>query len=195
MLKEWIKLTTADCEVIKFANNLNIYPIFKNGRSSLTIYAGHNNLPILKNKEISVLKNIAIYVRDPIERFVSGVHTFFYLNQLKINNETLKKIDNFEIVDRHFMPQSFWLLHLYKFYRGNVILKDVKEVYDLVPLRDGPWTKNPIPWKKLTKQQEEQITALTYKKFTDIDYHIINKYMNKEVLLFKIIKEIKNALS
>jgi hypothetical protein len=195
MLKEWIKLTTADCEVIKFANNLNIYPIFKNGRSSLTIYAGHNNLPILKNKEISVLKNIAIYVRDPIERFVSGVHTFFYLNQLKINNETLKKIDNFEIVNRHFMPQSFWLLHLYKFYRGNVILKDVKEVYDLVPLRAGPWTENPIPWKKLTKQQEEQITALTYKKFTDIDYHIINKYMNKEVLLFKIIKEIKNALS
>ena len=195
MFNKWIKLTTANCEVIKFANNLNIYPIFKNGRSSLRIYAEHNNLPILKNKEISVLKNITIYIRDPIERFVSGVHTFFYLNQLKINNKTLKKIDNFEIVDRHFMPQSFWLLHLYKFYQGDVILKDVKEVYDLVPLREGPWTGGPASWKKITKQQEEQIKTLTYKKFTDIDYHIINKYMNKKVLLFKIIKEIKNALS
>ena len=195
MFKKVFKLTTADCEVIKFSKELTIYPIFKNGRSSLTIYADCNNLPIVKNKKILNLKDITIYIRDPLERFVSGVHTFFYLNQLKINNNNLKKIDSFEIVDRHFLPQSFWLLHLYKFYRGYVILKDVKEVYDLVPLREGPWTKNPIPWVKLTKQQEKQIKHLDYKKFTDVDTQILYKYMNKKIQLSKIIKEIKNAVS
>jgi len=195
MFKHWIKLTTATCEVIKFSKKLNIYPIFKNGRSSLTIYAERNNIPIVKNKEILNLKDITIYIRDPLERFISGVHTFFYLNQLKIDNETLKKIDNFKIVDRHFVPQSVWLLHLYKFYRGDVILKDVKEVYNLVSLREGPWTKNPTPWITLTQQQEEQIKSLDYKKFTDIDYKILNKYMNKKTQLAKIIKEIKNAVS
>lgn len=195
MFKHWIKLTTATCEVFKFSKKLNIYPIFKNGRSSLLQWALRNNIPVVKNKKISDLKDITIYIRDPLERFISGVHTFFYLNQLKIDDETLEKIDNFKIIDRHFMPQSFWLFHLYKFYRGDVILKPVEEVYDLVPLRGGPWTKNPIPWITLTQQQEDQIKSLDYKKFTDIDYEILNKYMNKKIRLDKIIKEIKNAVS
>lgn len=193
MLKHWIKLTTADCEVIKFSKKLNIYTIFKNGRSSLTIYADRNNLPIIKNKEISNLKNITVYVRDPLERFVSGVNTFFYQNQLKINDNNLKKIDNLEIVDRHFMPQSFWLMHLYKFYRGDIILKDVKEVYDIVPLREGPWTSNPFPWIALNEQRKNKIKGLDYKKFTNIDYMILNKYMNKKISLPEIIGEIKKC--
>ena len=57
------------------------------------------------------------------------------------------------------------------------------------------WTKNPIPWVKLTKQQEKQIKHLDYKKFTDVDTQILYKYMNKKIQLSKIIKEIKNALS
>ena len=195
MFKEWIKLTTADCEVIKFSKKLNIFPIFKNGRSSLVMYAEYNALPIIKNREISGLKNITVYIRDPIERFISGVHTFFYLNRLKTNNENLKKIDNFKVVDRHFIPQSMWLLHLYKFYRGNIVLKDVKEVYDLVPLRNGPWTNNGVPWTRLTKKKQEQIKTLDYKRFTDVDYAVLNKYLDKEIDLKKIVKEIKNALS
>jgi len=195
MLKHWSKLITSDCEVVKFLDDLNIYPIFKNGRSSLTICASRNNLPIIKNKDISTLKNITIYVRDPIDRFVSGVHTFFYLNQLKISKEILKKIDNFEIVDRHFVPQAFWLLHLCKFYQGDIILKDVKELWDIVPCHEGPWTKNPIPWVPITEQQKKQIKSINYKKFTDVDYDILHKYMYKKINLLDVVKEIKNALS
>jgi hypothetical protein len=195
MFENWIKLTTADCEVIKFSNKLNIFPIFKNGRSSLTIYAGNKNLPIIKNREILKLKDITVYLRDPMERFISGVHTFFYLNQLEINEENLEKVDNSEIVDRHFLPQSFWLFHLYKFFKGDVILKDVKEIYDLVPLREGPWTKNPVPWVKLNNQQRKLITRLDHEKFTYIDYEVLNKYINKKICLSEIIKEIKNAVS
>jgi len=195
MLKHWIRSITADCEVIKFSNDLNIYPIFKNGKSSLTIYAERNNLPIIKNKKISDLVDITVYIRDPLKRFISGVHTFFYLNQLEINDINLKKIDNHEIVNKHFLPQSFWLLHLYKFYKGDVVLKDVKEVYSLVPLREGPWTDNPVKWHPLSAQLEDQIKTIDYKKFVDVDHNILNKHMNKKIKLFNIVKEIKNALS
>jgi DNA-binding NarL/FixJ family response regulator len=52
MFKNLTDILTADCEVVKFNDEQFFYPIFKNGRSSLTIYAGRNNLPLLKNKEI-----------------------------------------------------------------------------------------------------------------------------------------------
>lgn len=195
MLKIWNQFFLADCEVIKFSKNLNVYPIFKNGRSSLTLYAERNKLPILKNKEISDLKEITIYIRDPLERFISGVHTFFYLNELKFSNKNLKKINDYVFVDRHFMPQAFWLFHLFKYFKKKVILKDVNEVLNLVPLREGPWYSNPKPWVSLTNNQKEKIKRLDYKKFTDIDYNIIKKHMNKKTNLSIIIKEIKYGLS
>jgi hypothetical protein len=195
MFKSWTKLFLAECEVIEFSSTLNIYPIYKNGRSSLVEYAQKNNLAIIKNKEISQLNNITLYIRDPLERFISGIHTFFYLNNLKINYDTLKQINNFEIVNQHFVPQCFWIMHLFKFFKNNITLKNVKEVYDLVPIRSGPWGSNPLPWKPLTDEDKKIIMTIDYKKFTDIDYKILYPYMNKNIELCKIVKEIKNALS
>lgn len=195
MFKSWTKLFLANCEIIKFSSTLNIYPIYKNGRSSLVEYAQKNNLPILKNKEISLLNNVTLYIRDPLERFVSGVHTFFYLNNLKINYDILKKINKFEIVNQHFVPQCFWIMHLFKFFKNNIHLKNVKEVYDLVPLRSGPWGNNTLPWKPLTDEDKKIIMSIDYKKFIDIDYKILYPYMNKNIGLYNIVREIKNALS
>lgn len=195
MLNVWSKLYLADCEVIKFSKDLNIYPIFKNGRSSLILHAEQNHIPILKNREITKLNEITIYIRDPIERFISGVHTFFYFNKLEFNTENLKKINNHTFIDRHFMPHAFWLFHLFKYYKNKIILKDVNEVFDLVKLREGPWYPNRSSWNPLTQEQKEKIQEINYKKFTDIDYSIIKKYMNKKIDISIIIREIKNALS
>ena len=195
MFKFYTKLFLADCEVIKFSSSLNIYPIYKNGRSSLTQYAKKNNLPIIINKEIFLLDNITIYIRDPLSRFVSGVHTFFYLNNLKINYDFLEKINKFEIVDQHFMPQCFWLMHLFKFFKKNIHLRYVDEIYDLVPIRGGPWDSNPLPWTPLSNEDKKIIMSINYKKFTDMDYKILYPYMNKSIELGKLVKEIKNVLS
>ena len=78
MFKNLKNILTTDCEVIKFNNEQFFYPIFKNGRSSLDTYAKKNNLKILKNKEILNLKKIIVFLREPKERFISGVYTFFY---------------------------------------------------------------------------------------------------------------------
>jgi hypothetical protein len=157
-------------------------------------YADRHNLTCVKNKEISELSDITVYIRDPLSRFVSGVHTFFYLNNLKIKHTTLEKINKLEIVDQHFMPQCFWLMHLFKFFKKNVCLRSADELYDLVPVRGGPWNKNPLPWKLLTDDDRRMIMSINYKKFTDMDYKILYSYMNKSIELSKIIKEIKNVL-
>jgi hypothetical protein len=192
MFKNLTDVLTADCEVVKFNDEQFFYPIFKNGRSSLIIYAERNNLPLLKNKEISNLKKITVFLRSPEERFVSGVHTFFYLtNNQSIDENTLKKIERFDIVNRHFIPQYLWLLHLHKYFNGIVEFKPVLELYKLIPNRDGPWTDNPTPWRAITQKDKDKILSIKHKRYIEVDNKIIKKYMNQSVGLGKLIKEFK----
>lgn len=192
MFKNLTDILTADCEVVKFDAEQFFYPIFKNGRSSLKMYAGKNNLRLLKNKEISNLKKITVFLRSPEERFVSGVYTFFYLtNNQSIDENTLKKIESFDIVDRHFIPQYLWLLHLHKYFNGIVEFKPMLELYNLIPNRDGPWTDNPSPWRAITREEKGKILSIKHKKYIEVDNKIIKKYMNRSVELKKLIKEFK----
>jgi hypothetical protein len=192
MFKNLTNVLTADCEVVKFYKKKFFYPIFKNGRSSLTEFAKEKQLQILKNKEISKLKNITVFLRNPEERFVSGVWTFFYFtNNHTIDQNVLKKIKNFDIIDRHFLPQYIWLFHLYKYFKGVIELRPVEELYDLVPNRDGPWINNPKPWKLMTQKEKNEILSIKHKKYTEVDEKIIKKYMNQSVELEKLIREFK----
>jgi len=192
MFKNLKNLLITDCEVIQMSNEIYIYPIFKNGRSSCFVYARENSLNILKNIEISHLKKITIFLRSPKERFVSGVHTFFYLKQKKISNNILKKIENFEITDKHFIPQYLWLLHLKKYYNGLVELKSVSELYDWIPYRSGPWADNIIPWSPLTQQDKDKILSINYKDYINTDETILKKYLNQTIELNTLIKEFWN---
>lgn len=192
MFKNLTNILTADCEVIKFNDNQFFYPIFKNGSSSLKKYAEKNNLLLLKNKEISNLKKITVFLRSPIERFVSGVYTFFYLtNKQLVDETTLKRIESFDITNRHFVPQYLWLLHLHKYFTGIVECRDVSELYDLIPNRNGPWTGNPMLWKPITQKEKDKILSIEHKKYVEADEKIIKKYINHSVKLEKLIKEFK----
>lgn len=197
MFKNLTNILTTDCEVIKFTDEKFFYPIFKNGRSSLKKYAGQNNLQILKNDQISNLKKITIFLREPKERFVSGVYTFFYFtNNQKINLNTLKKIENFNIIDRHFVPQYFWLLQLSRYFNGSVEFRPVEELYDLIPNRDGPWTNGPA-WEPLTEEKRLQILSIDHEKYLNVDRKILQEYLYKIIKLKTLIKKfkIKNVLS
>ena len=192
MFKKFTNILTTDCEVVKLNDEQYVYPIFKNGRSSIKKYVKKNNLSLLKNNEILNLKKITIFLRSPKDRFVSGVHTFFYLkNKQLIDEPTLKKIERFEIVNRHFIPQYLWLLHLHKYFNGIVELKPVSELFNLVPYRDGPWTNNPIPWKEITQVEKDKILSIKYEKYIEVDEKIIKKYINRSVKLKILIREFK----
>jgi hypothetical protein len=190
MFKDWLKLVTTDCTVIQLSDKMFVYPMYKNGSTSLKYYSEKNHLNIFKNKEISKLKNITVFLRNPTDRFISGVHSYLEYEKIKDVDKELKKIEKFETLDRHFIPQYFWLLHLLKYFNGNLEIKSVSDLYNLIPNRDAPRDV-----RKITKEKKEKIKSIDYKKYINIDEQIIKKYLNETVKLKNLIMEFKNVVS
>ena len=122
MLTHWNKLLTTDCEVVKIKNEY-IYPIFKNGSTTLR----NNAEKVYKNNELKKLKEITVYIRNAKDRFTSGINTYAELNNKEIKT-IIKQISNNKLCNRHFAPQFIWLFHLYKYFRGTINLKPLEQL-------------------------------------------------------------------
>ena len=189
MFRNWSKVFTTDCCVIQLEDNSTVYPIFKNGKSSLFVHAEKKKLNILKNKQIENIEKIKIFLRDPLRRFVSGVHTVIELEKINNVDVFLKEVESLRTYDRHFFPQFYWLMHLFKYFNGVIELSPVADLYELIPNRNKP------PIKKLTRLRKEKILTINNKIYVDVDYKLINKYLGQTVELEKIIREFKNEVS
>lgn len=199
MFKNFIDLVSGDQRVIGFSDKMFVYPIFKNARTSLEEYARKKELPVYVNEEINKLSNVTIYLREPIERFVSGVNTYFYQEQLPLLSQTLTDIEHKRLVNKHFAPQYIWLFALHKYFDGYVTIRQYKELFDLIPDREGPWSgkNNTKPWIELTVARKNIIMSISHNDYTKYDYLLMKKYMYKTIKLQDIIrdKEIKDAVS
>lgn len=132
MFSEIDKIIFPDsCEVIQLTSQHFVYPIMKNGSSSFytQILSGQRkDWKIIKNSAIATIEDpLMVFIRNPRERFISGVNTFWYLlNRDYPNldrNTVLWFVDNFLFLNRHYCPQFFWLINLSRFCRPDTILQ------------------------------------------------------------------------
>ena len=190
-LMYWSKLLNTTCEAIRVEPyGFVTYPIYKNGRTSLWEYATDNNCKTFINEELKTLDHIIVYLRNPLERFISGVHTYLEFENLGSQEDTiLKQIEEMTVCDRHFVPQFIWLIHLSKYFKGTVRIDSVSELYQAIPNRGSP----SIP--EITNKRKQKIKKINSKNYTDVDEKIIEKYMCKSIKLETLIKEFYNVLS
>lgn len=133
------------CEVIEFPDTQRfVYPIFKNGSSSLREYANQQNYKILFNEQIKKLSTIDIILRDSTSRFISGVNTFVYNTkrdnpQLDIDT-IIYFAENYLFLNRHYAPQLSWLLNLNKYLHKNARLRfhDMSSIATFTPIYIKP---------------------------------------------------------
>ena len=189
MFNNWTNIFTTDCSVIKMPNGEYVYPIFKNGRSSLRQYAQQNKLKVIKNEQLSTIADVTVFLRDPKERFVSGVHTVIEFEDVIDVSGFLKQVEDLNFYNRHFIPQVYWLFHLLKYYKGNVKLLPVEELYNIIPNRDAPVIN------KLTAERQQQILSIEHENYIQADQRLIHRYLGKTVELKTIVEEFKYALS
>ena len=173
MLKHWQELFNTDCKVVKVKNRY-VYPIFKCGSSSFF----KETKQVIKNARIEKLKTITILIREPKERFMSGVVTYADLVK-RLPKDIIKEIKANELCNRHFAPQFIWLLQLHMYYKGEVEIRPYTEIkkYTNEKLFGAGWNATKV-----------KITPL--KNYIAVDQKLIKKYMNKKVMLPKIIKEL-----
>lgn len=187
--KHFSKLFTSDVEVLKITDEY-LLKILKNGSTSYGQYATNNKLSFLKNQEIKSIKIINVFLRNPVERFASGVNAYCCFNNKALNDNLLKDIKNFRIVDKHFVPQIFYLFHLFKFYKNKVRLQPIENLKNYIPNHDKPHYdhSNYTDRKKL-------ILAIEHKKYIEDDELLIKNYLNKTVKLESLVKEFRYVLS
>lgn len=97
-----------ECEILDMGDRL-VYPIFKNGSSSLK---GKNPLIISPSQLRNKVSHVHVYLREPFERYVSGVQTYLRHNTHLDRATVLTMIDQYLFLNRHFALQFHWLVNL-----------------------------------------------------------------------------------
>ena len=102
-----------------------VYPIYVSGSTSLR-YASDRSYT---NEEINSLDHIDVIIRNPDDRFVSGINVYSSQNNVTVP-EVHRLVKQGSLVDRHFCPQYLWLCNLYRFFKGTVTLKPLEAISD-----------------------------------------------------------------
>jgi len=117
-----------DCEVVEIPlHNQRVYLIQKNGSSSLRAEARDRGWHIRKNLDVRSLKNIDVYLRDPVERYASGVNTFVQHLMRDNNSRDPRTCEFFAtrylFLNRHYLPQWHWLANLARFIDDDCLIR------------------------------------------------------------------------
>lgn len=169
-----------------------IYPIFKNGKSSIEHYAASNNCRWLVNEQCNRAHCITIFIRQPHERFISGVHSFIEFEKRKNKyldyNTMAYCIQNHGVSNKHFMPQFLWIKQLADYYNKEIQCENVSKLLELIPNRDRPEIPN------ITTEQKDLISKIKLDEL-GLDELLFKNYIGKRILIGDLIGEIENALS
>jgi len=104
-----------------------VYPIYKNGSSSL-LYSGFR---LLEHDEIKNIPVVDIYVRNPYDRFVSGVNTFLKQNENLDRKTVLHFASHYLFLNRHFCPQFHWLVNLQRFTSAKIRINPIDSLKEI----------------------------------------------------------------
>ena len=167
-------ILSSDCTVYKIKSRA-VYPIFRVGSESLKAEANKT----YTNEGIK-FANIDVLIRDPGDRFVSGVNEYARQIDAKVI-PTWQKIHDGKIIDKHFAPQYVWLMHLQKFHTGTVTLYPFKDIKKFTRLHKDKW--------EYTNRPNKKVDVSLLKDFVEKDYKLL-EHLNKTLTIKELLKDV-----
>jgi hypothetical protein len=182
------------CEVIEIeASQRYIYPIFKNGYTSLSEYSQAQKCKILFNEQIGKLTDINIIIRNPKDRFISGFNTYVY-NTLRDNpkldlDTVIYFAETYLFLNRHYAPQFSWLVNLTRYAGKNTKL----HLHGMDSLKEfTPLDTKPIETQLLSAEVVDRLTKNIhnemYLRIDNLLLSLVGQSMTFEEIL-KYLKE------
>lgn len=133
------------CEVVEIPlHNQWVYLIQKNGSSSLRIQQKKDALTLFTNDEILVLDHIDIYIRNPRDRYISGINTYLqFLLKDYPNldyNTAFWFARRYKFLNTHYLPQFHWLANLSRYLRTDtkIRIRNFQDFFQITNLNLGP---------------------------------------------------------
>jgi len=117
-----------ECVIVK-SDNTFIFPIFKNGSSSLT-----SDFPKIPHKDVANVTEVTVFIREPIDRFVSGVTTYIKKNPHIPESAITEFVKQFLFFNRHFCPQFYWLVNLRRHSDATIKLENISRISEYTNL-------------------------------------------------------------
>jgi hypothetical protein len=140
------------CEVVEIPlHNQWVYLIQKNGNTSLRLQQKKDNLVVFSNNEISALDYVDVYIRNPRDRYASGINT--YLQHLQRDYPELDPSTAFwfakryKFLNTHYLPQFHWLANLSRYLRNDTKIR-FRNFKDFGAITDFKSIANVIPPSK-----------------------------------------------
>jgi hypothetical protein len=165
------------CEVLEVAPQRYVYPIYKNGYSSLS-NSGFRSLAMI---ELPELDTVEIFVREPVERFFSGLSSYVEYNSHLDKDTLLFMAGHHLFINRHFAPQFHWLVNLRRFTRAKIKINPIEELKTITNLYVNE-NKNKV-----------QYDIVNFPKVTfymQLDKVLTEIYLGKTVSFNEIVKSI-----
>lgn len=160
----------------KLPNGRVAYLIRKNGSTTLRHVA-------VDTVDPATVELIDVFIRDPYERFLSGVNTFIEYHSL--DTETVANIVNqVYFIDNHFCPQLFWIINLKRFTNAKIRINNLDTMYEIVGTRlhDNKKTNNLDKYFCDNKQ---------LKYYLEMDNVLYENYMGQTVDIDTILNTFK----
>lgn len=148
------------CEVIEvIPSQRYVYPIFKNGSTTLYWAAREQGWKIKFNEQIRKLDSIDVVLRDPEQRFVSGISTF--VQHVLRDNPSLDPATvlwfakNYLFLNRHYCPQFLWLVNLSRYLDSETRLNfiSMEDIKSITPTTTQPLGISPVSTELVTEVQ------------------------------------------
>jgi len=167
------------CEVIEIVPSQRyVFPIFKNGSTSLYDWSKENRTKILFNEQIKKILTIDVILRDPKDRLISGINSFIHY-VLRDNPELDRKTvtwfaTNYFYLDRHYSSQLSWLVALARYLDSNSRLTflPMSAVQDIANTH-----RSPVDVGKVTHELETVISSI----------EICKMYQRLDMVLYTLI--------
>lgn len=157
------------CEVIEVTPSQRyVYPIFKNGQSSLMIEAKKNNWKICLNEQIKKINSIDIFLREPEERLASGISSFI-LTTLRdtpdLDQTTVQWFaENYLYLNRHYAPQFSWIINLARYTNPDCVLNflSMDDMNTVTSLHKRPFRQLNLTTQLKNKEMYQRIDQVLF---------------------------------